>query len=650
MRVPDAAIAVVVGFAVVILILALRPIAGMPMNDDFSYSHSAAEFVRTGHIVYNGWGSPIILPQIWVGALLFRLFGTTYVVTQWFGTIVAGIAAGVLFRFCTLCGLSRRWALLTTALTVLNPIYLGVAPSFMTDIPSLLLLLLALYALVMSLRRAAGAGSVIAADGSDVATTSASDGVAPQMDRAVVADPVLGVDPRWLALSVLLGVVAGSNRQICWIAFVGALFAVAALVPRARLGCAIGIVVVLASAALGTRWFDHQPYTVPADANLTDSLNLFAGFPAEMLIFISRVVEMIGLFVLAPASAAFLLGIRSGRPIRGLLLGAIAVFCFLPILHPLSGHKLDLLHTGYHLTMLPYAQYFTHVGSVIGAVHGWWALPAAFGPSAVIALVVAGTFGMTVGGYLLVDWLESAIDAKRKSSEGCPFWVVAASIAGTASLFQILASLPWFAFLNMFDRYMVLQVPGLLILHAAQAQAAARAPVAVRRGAVCSLLTVASASLVAMPTLVIAFFGVVFAHDYFATDRARAVLYRRVLTHGIAPSAIDAGFEWDADEQVRIAGHINNPHVINPPGTYHQFAPTDGTVPFYIQDDFPTMRAQYMFSTIAPDEIDPTLVFPSPPDKQTFRTLLPCGERTIYIYPVRPQDSAPPDPSATPTP
>ena len=56
-------------------VLAARPFAETGMNDDFSYIRTAQVFADTGHIVFNGWGAPMLGWQVLPAALFIKLFG-----------------------------------------------------------------------------------------------------------------------------------------------------------------------------------------------------------------------------------------------------------------------------------------------------------------------------------------------------------------------------------------------------------------------------------------------------------------------------------------------------------------------------------------------------------------------------------------------
>src|SRR5262249_33195565 len=140
---------------------------------------------------YNGWASPMLLPQIIFGALITKLFGFSYLALDMGDILLGGVSAGLMFYLSRLCGLSRIISAIATGTVFLNPITIAIMPSFMTEIPSLVLLLMTFVLMVKAVR-------------------SDSSGR-------------FFLDNRLLLLSLVVGVIAGSNRQNLWGAYLGLL-------------------------------------------------------------------------------------------------------------------------------------------------------------------------------------------------------------------------------------------------------------------------------------------------------------------------------------------------------------------------------------------------------------------------------------------
>lgn len=427
-RLSDRAIALALGVAAVLLLLLLGAWNDVPMNDDFSYARTTEAMAKQGSIVFNGWGTPLMLPQMLLGALLIKLFGFSWALLHAIGFVSAGVCAGLIFLLGRACGLERVPALTIAKVLMLSPFFLGAAPTYLTDLPGLSLTLLSLLWLIRALAK--------------------------------------GFDPRGFAIAGMLGLVAGMERQSQWLPFLGALGVVAVLVPAARRLAMLYAGAILATAVPLVRWFDSHAYSVPV--NFSVGLNFLLLQTPVAFRFIYRFLNLLGIFVLPFAIPAL-----AGRTIRWLLMGALLLFALLPLVHPMGTRNLDFL--GVPLRLTYYGQYFTSSGIVVGAVDGFVDRPLTLPLAVCSLLAVLGGLGVGVGGYLLLDWWE-AIGARRKEKTLAPSDIAVSALSVYATV-QILAFLPWIAQQNMFDRYFLPILPCVLILHATQA---AKAPKPVR--------------------------------------------------------------------------------------------------------------------------------------------------------------------------
>lgn len=583
----DAVVATILAAVVLVVLLSTRPLVGVPRNDDFSYARTAQTFATSGRIVYNGWASPLILPQTALGALVIKTVGFSYDALSVIGLLCAPACAGAMFLLARACGCSPFAGTIATTLLTLNPIFLSVAPSFMTDIPSLLLLLLALLFLVNAAQRRGGEESN-------------------------------GFDQKRFVISVALGLLAGANRQIIWLAFLGALAVVAMQLPQARRAALLAGALIVLVAAWLSRWFAQQPYTIVADAGAGLAMLMEATNVA--FVFIYKFLNLLGLFLFPLAFAAFVT--RPGRP-RFLLLFALGAFCLLPVFYQFRTKGLELIADRYHLTY--YGQYFSSLGVLVGGVHGFSDRPPVFGKPVITVLVLLGAVGMTLSGYLFFDWWEARGGDKKDERVRAD---VGVSVVAVASAIQVVVSVPWYAVMNVFDRYLLLILPGFLILHAAQwtrhnEQRGRRAAVA---------------APVVLFALVLGATGWAYAAEYMAYARARGVLYQRLLSRGVARTHIDGGFELNADTQVATHGFMNNPLMGTPPAAYRPDAKANHVLS-YSPELYPVIDARFLLSTVA--RPDAALVLPNPVDQETYLSALPPFRRAMYVYRIRRDDDAP---------
>ena len=200
-RLTDAALALLLLALVLGTILATAPFADAPRNDDFAYARSAQVLALEGRLEFK-MANAMALPQLAYGALVIKVWGFSYYLLDLTGILMATLAAVAMYYLARACGCSSLSSCLATAALTLNPIFLAIAPSFMTDLPGLLFLLLSLLVLVTSL-----------------ATDTAGEVI---------------IDKKRLVLSALLGFLAGAQRQVNWVALFGALAMLFVQVPRQR--------------------------------------------------------------------------------------------------------------------------------------------------------------------------------------------------------------------------------------------------------------------------------------------------------------------------------------------------------------------------------------------------------------------------------
>ena len=204
-------------FAVAVCVLIANPAANMPYLDEFSYAKTALDFVRTGHIVYNGWATAMLGWQIPWGALFIKLFGFSFTVLRFSMLPIAMVTVYLFHLILRRFGINPGNAVLGALTLALSPLFLPMEASYMTDVPGLLVILVCIY----MCQRA----------------------VAARSDRVAIL---------WLCSAVLVNVAGGTVRQIAWL---GALIMVpsTAWLLRERCGMKVAGVLLWICGFLGVR-------------------------------------------------------------------------------------------------------------------------------------------------------------------------------------------------------------------------------------------------------------------------------------------------------------------------------------------------------------------------------------------------------------
>ncbi|WP_237274905.1 glycosyltransferase family 39 protein [Tenacibaculum ovolyticum] len=119
----------------VLIILIINPLGDFPLNDDWCYGKSVKTLYENGYLKIYNWGEMTLVGHVYWGYFFTKIFGFSFTVLR-FSTLIMGFATilGV-YELFKLSKLPRWMALFSTLLCVMNPIFLSLSFSFMTDIP-----------------------------------------------------------------------------------------------------------------------------------------------------------------------------------------------------------------------------------------------------------------------------------------------------------------------------------------------------------------------------------------------------------------------------------------------------------------------------------------------------------------------------------
>lgn len=120
------------------------PVTGdFPTNDDWAYARVTKTFLETGHIRLSGWVIASLLFQVLWGAFFCLPFGFSFTALR-ISTLVLSLT-GVIAFYCLLrqYRLKRTVSFAGTLVLAANPLYLSLSYTYMTDVPALVMMLLA---------------------------------------------------------------------------------------------------------------------------------------------------------------------------------------------------------------------------------------------------------------------------------------------------------------------------------------------------------------------------------------------------------------------------------------------------------------------------------------------------------------------------
>ena len=552
--------------SVALCVWLIHPALEMGTNDDWSYIKTAQIFASIGHFVYNGWATAMLGWQITWGALFIKLFGFSFFAVR-MSTLPLAMASAYLFYVILLrFGISVQNAVFGTLVFALSPLSLPLTTSFMTDIPSVFAILVCLYCCLRVL--------------------------AARNDRSALL---------WLCLAAGSNVALGTVRQIVWLGVLVMVPSTVWLVRRRRNLVVAGFLLLVVGGIaifLCLRWFAHQPYSLP-EKLIPGTINGRAVGRSCFQMF--RFALSILLFSF-PILVAWLPAVKNLR--RGTWTRICAILLlYIPILalgqirgvlDHLVPPWLDNLVTQKGISQFPAA-----LGNQPDVLLLWLRLVLGFAVIAV-ALVAIATF--------------TSEPRKDSTPAGDLAWQTAFILLLPFALANCALLLPRSLAFNLFDRYLLpVMIPALILLLVAYEQ---------RFG---NRLPAVSYAVLALFTC----FAVAGTHDEFVISRARLQAVHEVLAAGVPRTAVSGGIEYDGWTQIETQGYLNDPRLINPPGSYH--------APVYIIRD--CRRRNSFFVDYTPAVVPEYVVVYTPmpclePSRFTpvpYQTWMAPSHRVIYI-------------------
>lgn len=121
-----------------------NPVGNFPINDDWVYALAVKSVLETGYYQFPSPSSANVGPQVYWGAFFCLPYGFSFTALR-FSTLTLGLIGAIaLYGLARVLGANSKIALLGSLVLVVNPLYFGLANSFMTDIPFITLVIIAL--------------------------------------------------------------------------------------------------------------------------------------------------------------------------------------------------------------------------------------------------------------------------------------------------------------------------------------------------------------------------------------------------------------------------------------------------------------------------------------------------------------------------
>ncbi|MFN7684434.1 MAG: ArnT family glycosyltransferase [Oligoflexia bacterium] len=124
------------GLALVFFVVSffLGPNGNFPLNDDWQYAHVAKHLAQTGVFKVDVPVAPTLFLQSVLGAWVSKNFGFSFEALRWLTVALAGVLLTLIYALQRFAGAQRTWAVLGVLCLLVNPLWLHLTQSFMTEI------------------------------------------------------------------------------------------------------------------------------------------------------------------------------------------------------------------------------------------------------------------------------------------------------------------------------------------------------------------------------------------------------------------------------------------------------------------------------------------------------------------------------------
>ena len=129
------------------------PRGDFALNDDWVYALAVRSIIETGRFSLPSPSSANVIAQAYWGALFCLPFGFSFTALRLSTFVLGTVGVGSLYFLLRECDASRAVAFVGAMALATNPLYLGLADSFMTDVPFTALAICSLWLHVRGVRR-----------------------------------------------------------------------------------------------------------------------------------------------------------------------------------------------------------------------------------------------------------------------------------------------------------------------------------------------------------------------------------------------------------------------------------------------------------------------------------------------------------------
>ena len=480
----------------VLMSVLVNPVGDFPLNDDWRYALGVKSILDAGRFELPSPEAPNVFAQAYWGALFCLPSGFSFTALRFSTLTLGGAGICALYLLIWETGGNRRTALLGGLTLAVNPLYFGLAQTFMTDVPFVVLVIAALWLFVRGFRRDEGA---------------------------------------FLLAGILVALFTILIRQFALLLLLA--FGVAYVMKRGATSKAFLLAIMPLSVGIGLhvfyqRWMvetGRTPFFELASFNLIPTP--LGAFVVYSLRYIVIALPYLGFFVAPFLASVALLGSHSDGRNRRLLI------CLLLVM--LAGALLVALYTVYtpvrdpaHI-LAPFGLGARTLRDTFQFRQNFPAIPAGMTIFWIGSIVVGALGGAAVLLYLAQAMIKVAKGLWRPEWRA-ESWLEALMLVFFAAYAISMLLVGFSLHSPLFDRYLLMFVPVIFVLVVTKKTRLRYTPIPRWRGAL-------SLTLV----LIYAAVDVAATHDYLAWNRARWMATTKLMDEGISPHQIDGGYEFN---------------------------------------------------------------------------------------------------------
>ncbi len=530
----------ILAFGWIVAAVLVNPVAELPLNDDWAYSHVVRTLIEQGRFEFTDWQSMPLLTQVLWGAVFCLPFGFSFTALRVSTLVAAYLGALALFGLLCELGATRRDAFFAAVCLLCSPLYFSLSFTFMTDVPFVATCLGAAWLWVGGIKRSSATWTVAAVGLSICATLN-----------------------RQLGLALPLAFAAGELVRL-------------GVTRRALLRGALPVACTAAALLLYQLWLANGPGTPALYHQKEDALRVAISgllslrgwrLPLERTLGALLLLGgmLLPLFWLLPLPGLEKKPTRRGAIAAAVAIALVAAALGLPESTP-GGDVMEGAGLGVRTSLGNHWQRPDWLGTVVLVVA---CLPA----TAVAALVARALMDVALELWPFGGRASAAVRKvlRRLPSLALEPWHAAIFVA----LLALLHAPTAIAHAAYFDRYVVVLIPWVLVFWWAASASGRRAT------------STPWAGMVLLALFLIA--DVAATHDYLAWQRARWSAVEYLSERGAQPAQIRAGFEVDrygpwGEPRTSSADHVSPFYLVAiSPVEGHQTlqaVPVDRWLPF----------------------------------------------------------------------